>query len=342
MEYVEGKTLTQFLAENQHPLQEQLITQIFFQLVSAIVFCHSQNIIHKNIQFDNILITPTFNVIIGDFCLSNSLIQNQSPLTFENLKKFLAPEILSHQNYSFPADVWSLGCVLFKLMTFQNPFGDTVDDIRTNIEKGNMKQITFSFSDSLKSLVQTMLISDPFFRISLNKIAKQEIIILLQQENKQLQLRNNEIIFQTQQFRKDNAKERTTCRGLKSQIQPLKKSIESNDKKIKENEIKFNKLIKEKEELQKKTQNALNLVPSRHHLQFEIEQLQAQKEEAENVFNKLVQDNLAQEQEIQLVHKFRNENAQFQKEYQEMSNCFNKLKTEYDQNKKKIQEKNRI
>jgi serine/threonine protein kinase len=117
-------------------LCQEFIQKILAQLVSAFLCYHEKGIIHRDIKLDNILITQTNEIKLTDFGLSNLLSQNQNLRTFPGTIGYISYEISKSEAYPFPANIWSLGCVRFKLITFEHPFGDAIHEIFINVENG--------------------------------------------------------------------------------------------------------------------------------------------------------------------------------------------------------------
>ncbi len=71
----------------------------------------------------NVLITRYFTVKVGDFGVSKKLDPNESHApyasSFVGTKAYLAPECFKGSGYSTASDVWSLGCVLYEMITLQ-------------------------------------------------------------------------------------------------------------------------------------------------------------------------------------------------------------------------------
>lgn len=121
---------------------------IMRQLLSAITYCHSKNIAHRDLKPENILIDPyegnPLNVKIIDFgtaliCPPNSNINGVTGTPY-----YIAPEVLLRR-YTPKCDVWSLGVIMYILLSGMPPFnGETDDDIMENIKKGK-----FSFAGKI-------------------------------------------------------------------------------------------------------------------------------------------------------------------------------------------------
>lgn len=110
MEYIEGRTLTQYLRE--HPTK-QTLNKIFAELLSALSYLHKRNIVHNDITPDNILITRTDNTLkLIDFGLSD----NDANYALKHLgctPRYSSPE-LQEQNEEIDArsDIYSIGVIM--------------------------------------------------------------------------------------------------------------------------------------------------------------------------------------------------------------------------------------
>lgn len=106
------------------------IIQITGQLAKALMFIHSQGIVHGDIKVENILVhkLDPIHVKLADFGLSFSPPCSDSKRrgTYE----FMSPEMISHGNtnkISFPTDMWSFGVMVYELAYNEIPFGSRDD-----------------------------------------------------------------------------------------------------------------------------------------------------------------------------------------------------------------------
>jgi NIMA (never in mitosis gene a)-related kinase len=177
MELVEGCTLKKKIDEHSStnvPFTEAFILDIFIQLVSALKYCKQQNILHRDLKPENILITKEGNVKLIDFGVGRLLDTfHQQASTFAGTIQYIAPEIHNNQPYSFPADVWSLGCVIYQLMMLKQPF-ETSDlgNLIKIIKKGQYPPLTGNYENILEQIVEKMLIIDFYKRITIEEIYK--------------------------------------------------------------------------------------------------------------------------------------------------------------------------
>lgn len=169
-EFVEGDSLLDHIRKHKY-LSEQESKQIFRQLVCGISYLHQNNIVHRDLKIENILITKSGTVKIIDFGLSNFFTPKNTLNTFCGSLQFAAPELLRGIEYEGPEiDIWSLGIVLFVMVNGKLPFDDReISRLHAKIKKGSFKYYK-SVSHSLKTLIQNTVQPDVFLRWSLSKV----------------------------------------------------------------------------------------------------------------------------------------------------------------------------
>ena len=127
MEYVPGGTLETLLKEcreeGQH-LDTAQVGHYLVQLASALDYCHNDlRIVHRDIKPANILVDRMGRLKLADFGLSKMLATGDDlTSTFAGSPQFMSPEQLRYRDYSFPTDVWALGCVMYEIMAFRSPW----------------------------------------------------------------------------------------------------------------------------------------------------------------------------------------------------------------------------
>lgn len=123
MEYVDGMDLKEYIKEN-HPIPYNKVIDIMSQLLSGIDYAHSNGVIHRDIKPHNILIDKEGNVKITDFGIAVALSQNSITQTNSLLGsvQYISPEQARGNLVTKQSDIYSLGIVLYEMLTASVPF----------------------------------------------------------------------------------------------------------------------------------------------------------------------------------------------------------------------------
>ncbi len=125
MEYVEGVRIDKFCSENKLNLNERL--KLFNKVCEAVSFAHRNLIIHRDIKPSNIIVTNVGEPKLLDFGISK-LIDNGDETTKTITKlgamtpEYASPEQIKGESVTTATDIYSLGVVLFKVLTGTMPF----------------------------------------------------------------------------------------------------------------------------------------------------------------------------------------------------------------------------
>ncbi len=122
MEYVEGKNLKQLLSEKT-PFSSERVAEIVGQVAEALDYAHRRGIVHRDVKPANIIITPEGQVKITDFGIAKT---EKSNLTttgqFLGTPNYMSPEQITGDAVDGRSDLFSLGVVLYELLTRKKPF----------------------------------------------------------------------------------------------------------------------------------------------------------------------------------------------------------------------------
>lgn len=128
MEYAPNGSLDRFIrayATEEKRFPTTKVGHYTQELAAALDYCHSQvKIMHRDIKPENILVDSIGTLKLSDFGLSKSLDKGLCQTTC-GTPYYMAPEICSGDEYSFPADMWALGCVVYELMALRPPYTGT-------------------------------------------------------------------------------------------------------------------------------------------------------------------------------------------------------------------------
>ncbi|XP_041361315.1 PAS domain-containing serine/threonine-protein kinase-like [Gigantopelta aegis] len=140
-------------------LDEALCSYMFRQMVSAVVYLHSKNIVHRDIKDENIIVSEKFNIKLIDFGAATYLKPGKLFATFCGTIEYCSPEVLLGNKYKGPElEVWSMGVTLYTLVFGENPFFDIEETIQGTLNP------PFKVSRSLMFLISWLLHPDPVCR----------------------------------------------------------------------------------------------------------------------------------------------------------------------------------
>ncbi|KAL4493617.1 hypothetical protein ABPG72_004110 [Tetrahymena utriculariae] len=190
MDYCKNGDLFNYVKSKEH-LNEQESIELLAQMLDGIKAVHSQNLIHRDIKPENLLLDDDLQIKIGDFGAS---IFYQIDNLHDNLcgtYYYMAPELENYEQYDFSVDLWSIGCVLFFMLTGNSPFSYCTSQlqisnyiysfcnpqpdidrlIKEHIDKKTLNEDhNISISEEVKDLISQMLKYSPSERISFSNI----------------------------------------------------------------------------------------------------------------------------------------------------------------------------
>eukprot|EP01107_Rhizomastix_libera_P013193 TRINITY_DN3523_c1_g1_i1.p1 TRINITY_DN3523_c1_g1~~TRINITY_DN3523_c1_g1_i1.p1 ORF type:complete len:430 (+),score=165.01 TRINITY_DN3523_c1_g1_i1:1384-2673(+) len=121
MEYVENGSLLSMLKEFG-TLPEILISGYIDQVLSALVYLHSENIIHRDLKAANILLTKSGSVKLADFGVASALQEGNVRFSVAGSPYWMPPEMIEMTGVFPTSDIWSLGATVIELFTSEPPF----------------------------------------------------------------------------------------------------------------------------------------------------------------------------------------------------------------------------
>lgn len=134
LEHVSGGDLFDYLRNRGRMTEEEARTTLR-QLISALHYCHQRGIIHRDIKPENILIDGEKNIRLADFGLS-AVLKHQKLRAGCGTLPYMAPEMLRQEPYDEKADVWSVGVVLYQMLTRRIPFRGKTGEEQKSILRG--------------------------------------------------------------------------------------------------------------------------------------------------------------------------------------------------------------
>lgn len=147
------------------------------QITLALAYVHSMGIIYRDLKPENVLIDDMGNIRLTDFGLSKEGVSHHShgATSFCGTPEYIAPEVLLRQGHGRAVDWWSLGALLFEMLTGLPPFYSRNREVM--FEKIMKAQLTFPpfVSNEAKDILTRLLIRDPKLRLGSGERDSSEI-----------------------------------------------------------------------------------------------------------------------------------------------------------------------
>ncbi|KAJ6639895.1 Ribosomal protein S6 kinase alpha-5, partial [Pseudolycoriella hygida] len=214
MEYLPGGDIFTYL--DYGVLSEDVAIFYFAELIVALERMHEQNIVHRDIKTENVMIDKDGHIQLVDFGLSIKLRPRQRTNTYGGSVLYMSPEILSHSEHDTATDMWSLGVLAYHVLTLEFPFGE--NEKRAPERIINDDPIIEGLSLEMTDFILTLLVKDPAKRPSAKEVKKHPVfkgIDWEKLEKKELESANDppfmEDPFDTGNFDKEFTQEKPIC-----------------------------------------------------------------------------------------------------------------------------------
>ncbi|XP_053377054.1 serine/threonine-protein kinase Nek4-like isoform X7 [Mercenaria mercenaria] len=179
MQYCEGGDLYNKLKEQKGTLlEERQLVEWFVQIAMALQYMHERNILHRDLKTQNIFLTKSKIIKVGDLGIARVL-DNSSDMatTLIGTPYYMSPELFSNKPYNHKSDVWALGCCVYEMMTLKHAFNaKDMNSLVYKILRGKMPPMPRQYSQDLVSLLRSMLHQDPGKRPTVNRILRDPYI----------------------------------------------------------------------------------------------------------------------------------------------------------------------
>jgi len=168
MEPVRGQTLRDVI-ERQAPLRVEDALNIIKDVLKALDYAHNKGFVHGDIKPENILISEEGKIKLADFGLARILGKGELKPTIAGTPFYMAPEAWKGEITSF-SDIYSLGCILFELLTKRPPFyAENIEELRNKVFNARIEKVP-GVSFEVNGLVKKMLNKIPAKRPSAGQI----------------------------------------------------------------------------------------------------------------------------------------------------------------------------
>lgn len=175
MEYADDGDLASKIKQQAGKLFLELkVIDWFVQILIAVKYIHGLHILHRDLKSQNIFLTSSGLVKVGDFGISRFLDSGlQQARTAIGTPYYLSPEICQQKPYNHKSDMWSLGVLLYELATLKHPFmADDFSCLVVKIIKGKYKPLSNVYGPLVQDLVLVLLQVRPEDRPSAAQLLK--------------------------------------------------------------------------------------------------------------------------------------------------------------------------
>lgn len=166
MKYVDGPNLMDYINAN-HPLAYQRTIDIMQEILSGVAYAHSKGVIHRDLKPQNILMSENQHAMITDFGIAVALRQQSITQTNSVLGsvQYIAPEQAKGSMASRQSDIYSLGIILYQMLSNELPFdGESAVSIALKHFQEPMpslKEIDDNIPQALENVVLKATAKDP-------------------------------------------------------------------------------------------------------------------------------------------------------------------------------------
>ncbi|CAI4052793.1 hypothetical protein N7582_005562 [Saccharomyces uvarum] len=177
LEYCPGKELYDHLL-SLHRISLLECAELFAQISGAVYYAHSMHCVHRDLKLENILLDKNGNAKLTDFGFTRECMTKTTLETVCGTTVYMAPELIERRTYDgFKIDIWSLGVILYTLITGSLPFDDD-DEVKTKWKIVNEEPNYDStlIPDDAKDLISRLLAKNPKERPSLPQVLHHQFL----------------------------------------------------------------------------------------------------------------------------------------------------------------------
>ena len=179
MEYADNGDLYKKIIEYKKKkiyFEETEIWKIFIQLVKGLKALHDLQILHRDLKSANVFLFKDGHAKLGDLNVSK-IAKRGLGYTQTGTPYYASPEIWKDLPYDNKSDIWSLGCVLYEMITLNPPFkAKNMDDLYKKVLSGEVAALPNKFSNDLYEIVLLLMKVNSNKRPTCNDILNNEFV----------------------------------------------------------------------------------------------------------------------------------------------------------------------
>ncbi|VEL08543.1 unnamed protein product [Protopolystoma xenopodis] len=179
MSFCEGGDLyTRLRNQNGVFLDERQLVEWFVQIAIALQYMHERNVLHRDLKTQNIFLTRSKIIKVGDLGIARVLESSHSmATTMIGTPYYMSPELFANKPYNHKSDIWALGCVVYEMATLKHAFNaKSFNSLSYKILSGKIPEMPKEYSLDLINLIRAMLNLKPEKRPSARRILSDAFI----------------------------------------------------------------------------------------------------------------------------------------------------------------------
>ncbi|KAL2023597.1 hypothetical protein VTK56DRAFT_2205 [Thermocarpiscus australiensis] len=204
-----GRVIRDLAAKKQYA-EESFVWSVFSQLVTALYRCHygvdppevgktvlglgtaakppkaptgGMTILHRDLKPENVFLGEDNSVKLGDFGLSKVMQSHDFASTYVGTPFYMSPEICAAEKYTLKSDIWSLGCIIYELCTWEPPFNaKTHYQLVQKIKEGKIAPLPAVYSAELFAVIKDCLRVNPDRRPDTATLLNLPVVRLMRKE----------------------------------------------------------------------------------------------------------------------------------------------------------------
>lgn len=203
MDFCEGGDLTAKITEARKArktIPEDQVLRWFVQGILALKYIHDKHILHRDLKPSNFFLSKNGSMKMGDFGIAKVLACTIAVAKTQiGTPYYLSPELCQEKPYTWPSDIWAMGCILYELCALKVPFdAPNIPGLVKKIVSAPVPPVPSTYSPFIRDLVNEMLNRNPDRRPSPEEILQrprlQAIVKQMLEEAQEAQAASGSVI----------------------------------------------------------------------------------------------------------------------------------------------------
>lgn len=196
LDYIEGKNLFEVMTQWNYKIPHEKVRFYMKQMLDILMYLKQNNVVHKDIKPENILIDKMDKLYLCDFGFSRILTKESPYCIIDHIigtPDYVSPEIIQLAKHDYATDMWGFGVMLYELTYGEQPFyHKSVSDTYRNIMSKSIESIlalaltrydptksyrSLPYLRKINKLIKKILVNDPLKRITIEQCFEEEYFL---------------------------------------------------------------------------------------------------------------------------------------------------------------------